>query len=58
MVIIPRTMTVIEKVQILSLAGLTKIIHIENTFIYSTYQYKKKKKKIWHEIELYAHKWL
>ena len=34
-------MTVIEKVQILSLAGLTKIIHIENTFIYSTYQYKK-----------------
>ena len=51
MVIIPRTMTVIEKFQILSLAGLTKYkltIHS-----YNTYQYKKKK-KLWHEIELYA----
>ena len=46
MVIIPRTMTVIEKVQILSLAGLTKIIHIENTFIYSTYQYKKEEEDL------------
>ena len=33
--------------------GRVNKIHINNTFIDSTYQYKK---ELWHEIELYAHK--
>ena len=38
MVIIPRTMTVIETFQMLSLAGLTK--YTFTIHLYSTYQYK------------------
>ena len=51
-------MTVIEK-NSNPVIGRVNKIHIDNTFIYSTYQYNtiQQQKNFWHEIELhvYAH---